>query len=197
MTCVVGLVERGRVWMGADSVSGDTGQWIVNTERTPKVFLRDGLLIGFTSSWRMGQLLRWKLQIPQHPADLDAHEWLATAFVDAVRECLKAGGYAKKENEVEQGGTFLVGYRGRLFEILGDYQAAEPAELYTAVGCGRQFALGSLHSTVGHTPVRRVDTALKSAEYFSAYVRGPFQILSDDDAIRVHSAPDIITTHAA
>lgn len=185
MTCIVGLVEHGSVWMGADSLSGDTAQWHVTTERTPKVFQRGDLLIGFTTSWRMGQLLRWKLTVPAHPDGQDAHEWMATAFVDAVRDCLKAGGFAKKENEVEQGGQFLVGYRGRLFCVWGDYHVAEPDEAYASVGCGYDYALGALHATAGngHAPPCRVEAALSAAAHYSAYVRGPFRVLSLDATV--------------
>jgi hypothetical protein len=173
------MVRDGVVWMGADSVSGDVGNWHVTTERTPKVFARDGLLIGFTSSWRMGQLLRWKLQIPAHPPEMDAHEWMATSFVDAVRDCLKAGGFAKKDNEVEEGGNFLVGYRQRLFEVNQNYHVGEPADDYEACGCGYKYALAAMHATAAIAcPQKRIRAALEAAAYYSAYVRGPFLVLS-------------------
>src|SRR5690606_37136950 len=107
----------------------------------------------------------------------DAHEWLATAFVDAVRECLKAGGYAKKEHEVEQGGVFMVAYDGRLFIVYSDYHVEEPAEQYGAVGCGRDYATGALHATPSEMPDLRVRAALSAAAYHSAYVRPPFRLM--------------------
>jgi len=178
MTCVVGLVAEGRVFMGADSVSGNTGSWHVETARFPKLFIRDALLIGYTSSWRMGQLLRWRLSVPPHPEGMDAHEWMATDFIDAVRECLKTGGFATKDKEVETGGTFLVGYAGRLFEIQSDYQVQEPDDSRASVGCGYDYALGAMHATPSLEPGSRLRAALEAAAYYSAYVRGPFRLLS-------------------
>jgi hypothetical protein len=96
--------------------------------------------------------------------------------VDAVRDCLKAGGYAAKSNEVEEGGTFLVAYEGRIFCVESDYQVAESALPYEAIGCGAETAMGSLFTTqeVGMPSPERIDIALKAAEAFSCGVRGPF-----------------------
>jgi hypothetical protein len=103
---------------------------------------------------------------------------MATTFIDAVRDCLKAHGYAKKKEEQESGGTFLVGYRGRLFFIDDDYQVGEAADGYNAVGCGLESANGAMFASP-HVPARqRVRTALEAAERFSAGVRGPFNIVN-------------------
>lgn len=99
---------------------------------------------------------------------------VAGDFVDAVRACLLAGGYARKENNVESGGTFLVGFRGRLFRVSGDFQVGESTSRYDAVGCGAAYALGSLAETEGHGTTERVNRALRVAERFSAGVRAPF-----------------------
>jgi hypothetical protein len=178
VTCIVGVIANARVWMGADSASGDTGQWHLTTARFPKLFTRDSLLIGYTSSWRMGQLLRWRLAIPPRPEGMDTHEWMATDFIDAVRECFKSGGIAKKENEVETGGTFLVACSGRLFTVGSDYQVDEPDDDMAAVGCGYSFALGAMHATTTLEPEPRLRAALEAAAYYSAYVRGPFRFAS-------------------
>ena len=101
---------------------------------------------------------------------------MATTFVDAVRERLKAGGWATKSNEQEHGGTFLVGVRGRLFEIGPDYQVGESMDGFSAVGCGDQVAHGALFASRGRPAMDRVVTALAAAERFSAGVRRPFAI---------------------
>ena len=121
MTCIVGLVDDGRVWMGGDS-AGVAG-WDLTVRADRKVFRNGPYVMGFTSSFRMGQLLRHGFEPPsppEQPGDLEA--FMATTFIDAVRERLKAGGWAVKNLEQEQGGTFLVGVSGRLFEIGSDYQ---------------------------------------------------------------------------
>ena len=178
MTCIVGVPQgSGRVVMGADS-AGVSG-WDLIVRADAKVFERGPFLMGFTSSFRMGQLLRYRLDVPEHPDDMPDLEYLSTAFVDAVRECLGSGGWRKKENEREEGGAFLVGYRGRVYEVSSDFQVGESVAGYAACGCGAQVALGALHalSESGLTAATRVRRALVAAEALSAGVRGPFVIL--------------------
>ena len=177
MTCIVGVPQGGgRVVMGADSAG--LCDWDLTVRADAKVFTRGPFLMGFTSSFRMGQLLKYRLDVPEHPEGMADLEYLSTAFVDAVRECLGDGGWRKKEHEREEGGTFLVGYRGRVYEVESDFQVGEPAAGYAACGCGARIALGALHALgVRVPPTERVRRALEAAEALSAGVRGPFVIL--------------------
>ena len=71
----------------------------------------------------------------------------------------------------------MVGYKGRLYAIYESLQVAECVDNYDAVGCGEKYALGSLFMTQNlDNPEQRILQALKTAEYFSAGVRGPFII---------------------
>jgi ATP-dependent protease HslVU (ClpYQ) peptidase subunit len=176
MTAIVGLVHDGRVYIGGDS-AGVSGLDIT-LRRDPKVFVNGPLVIGYTSSFRMGQLLRYQVEVPQRHGDVDVFQWMVTGVVEAMRSAFKNGGYARKENEQEQGGFFLVGYQGRLFEVGSDYQVGEPRDGYEAIGCGEDYAKGSLHSTQtsGLPPKDRLLMALRAAEHHSAGVVGPFVV---------------------
>lgn len=59
MTCIIGLENKGKVYMGADSASSNG--YSINVSGNPKLFRSGPFLIGFTSSWRMGQLLQHQL----------------------------------------------------------------------------------------------------------------------------------------
>lgn len=175
MTCIAAIVDMGVVYMGADS-AGVAGL-DVKPRRDPKIYRVGEMLIGYTSSFRMGQLLGYGLTLPAHTYGVPIERYMATDFIDAVRGVLKSGGYARKENEVESGGIFLVGYRGRLFNVSSDYQVAESLDTFDAVGCGESYALGSFHATEGahiSDPFMRLELALTAAEHFSAGVRRPF-----------------------
>jgi ATP-dependent protease HslVU (ClpYQ) peptidase subunit len=176
MTAIVGLVHEERVYVGGDS-AGVAGLNL-RVRADTKVFRNGGFLFGFTTSFRMGQLIRHSLQPPVPVGDLE--HFMCTTFVDAVRACLKDGGWARKDSDREEGGTFVVGVAGRLFTVEEDYQVAEPADKYTAVGSGSEVALGALYATAGgRTPPRkRVDLALRAAERFNAGVRAPFVCLA-------------------
>ena len=174
MTAVAGIAQDGCVWIGADT-AGTGGGYGQTVRSDGKVFRNGPMVMGFTSSYRMGQLLRHTLVVPKQ-YDEPTDTYMVGTFMDAVRTCLKTGGYAKKDNEVESGGTFLIGYDGRLFTIGDDYQVGESAAGYDAVGCGDHLALGSLFTSTGK-PKARILTALKAAEAMSAGVRGPFEIV--------------------
>jgi ATP-dependent protease HslVU (ClpYQ) peptidase subunit len=174
MTAIVGLVHDSKVYIGGDS-AGVSG-FSINIRRDPKVFRNGPYVLGFTSSFRMGQLLHHAFVPPEPSGDLD--KFMVTTWVDALRDCLKTGGWATKENEQESGGTFLVGINGRLFEVASDYQVGEPADGFAAIGCGYDLALGAMYATIGQAPKRRIRTALEAAERYSAGVQGPFTIVS-------------------
>ena len=174
MTCIVGVLDGANVYIGGDSAGVSELDLRVRADR--KVFQVGPYAFGFTSSFRMGQLLRYALTPPTPAEDVDLERFMATDFVNSVRNTLKAGGYATKDKEVESGGTFLVGVRGRLFTVFSDYQVGEGVDPFAAVGCGDQIAMGSLFSTSGKPAVERIQLALHAAERFSAGVRGPFHI---------------------
>jgi hypothetical protein len=175
MTAIVALVENGVVWMGGDSaaVSSD---YSLTIRRDEKVFVNGGILIGYTSSFRMGQLLRYSFQPPQQPEGQCDVEYMNTAFIEAVRVCLRNGGYATNTNGNEAGGKFLVGYRGCVYQVEADFQVALSYDSYAACGCGGDVCLGSLYSTQGQQPEQRIRQALEAAEHHSGGVRGPFVI---------------------
>lgn len=199
MTAIVGLEHGGKVYIGGDSAGSDG--WRMTIRSDEKVFVRQGaedfstggsrnvheMVFGFTTSFRMGQLLHYALQIPTMPAtEAEMDRWMVTTFIDAVRACLKAGGYAAKANEEETGGTFLVGTRGRLYVVYDDYQVGRTADGYNAVGCGEEYALGALHALNGAgstraktpSPQAQIEAALEAASQFSTGVAGPYLVLS-------------------
>ena len=174
MTCIAGIAEGGTVWLAGDS-AGCSG-WDLSVRGDPKVFANGPYVVGFTSSFRMGQLLRYSFSPPSPEPDL--HRFMCTAFVDALRQCLKDGGWASKDKEQEEGGTFLVGVAGSLFRICDNYQVGVPADGFDAVGCGGQIACGAMFATAGKKPRVRLETAMQAAERLSAGVRGPFAYVS-------------------
>lgn len=176
MTCIAGLVHEGKVYIGGDS-AGVAGLDLV-VRADSKVFKNGDFIFGFTSSFRMGNLLRYSLNPPKRFPDADVMKFMCVDFIDAVRACLKSGGWASAESGQERGGCFLVGYAGRLFTIYGDYQVGENASGFAAVGCGEQIAHGALYANGHLEPEARIRQALAAAEAYSAGVRAPFCVES-------------------
>lgn len=177
MTCIVGIVDKKKnnVVMGADSAG--VGNYNITIRKDPKIFYNEDFLIGCTSSFRMIQLLRFSFK-PPLIGKKDIYEYMCTDFVDAVRECFKDGGFMQKQKMGDDsGGSFLVGYKDRLFQIEDDFQVAESLIGFDACGCGQEYALGALFATDSKSAKDRIKTSLEAAESFSAGVAGPFIIL--------------------
>ena len=184
MTCIVGFLdkENDKVYIGADSLGG--GGTSKTIRKDPKVFINDEYIIGFTSSFRMGQLLQFA-DLPKmlHEDKDDTFKFMVTKFIPSIRTLFKEGGYATISSNEESGGTFLVGLNGCLFCIEGDFQVAVPMDGYDSCGCGVDLALGSLFTSQNsiiekRKPEYKIKLALQSACSSSAFVEGPFLILS-------------------
>lgn len=179
MTCIVGLVHDGKVYLGGDSLGCDLSTYsgVIRTDK--KVFRHGKFLMGFTSSYRMGQLLQYKFASSrdiEHTEDVMSY--MVNVFVEDVRTCLKDGGYAQSRENQESAGTFLVGFEGRLFKVDSDYQVGESLDRYDACGCGFGYAVGNMFSSLHLPPEARILQALAAAEHCSVGVKGPFTIVS-------------------
>jgi ATP-dependent protease HslVU (ClpYQ) peptidase subunit len=170
MTCIVGIKSERGVLIGGDTQG--SGGWNQRDRMDDKVFLlgkHRRVAVGFTSSYRMGQILRFHLTLPDLDSDLDPYEWAVTRFVPAAREALKAHGYVKIENSREESGTFLLAVRDRLFSVHDDFQVAEVAAPYNACGCGEEYAMGALHAVekMKGAPRWKLRVALEAAARWS------------------------------
>jgi ATP-dependent protease HslVU (ClpYQ) peptidase subunit len=176
MTCVVGLVSRDRVYIGVDSaaVSG----WTRRESELCKGFRRGPFLIGYTTSFRMGQLLEHHLDVPKQRAGQSDMSYMVTEFIEAARKLFKEKGFTKVEANKERGGQFLVGYQGCLYSIENDFQVGKMSDGYDSVGSGSDFALGAMASLPKLSPTRRIRRALEIAAHFNMGVCAPFHIKS-------------------
>lgn len=172
MTCIVAIKKNGVVYMGADS-AGVVGLSLL-IRKDPKIYVVEDLIMGFTSSFRMGQLLGYQFKKPEHPAGILDHVYIATFFIEAVRKLFKDFGYSTIDNNSESGGHFLIGYRGEIYQVESDFQVGQVYEDFYAIGCGGELAMGSLYSTKKSTPIKRLEMALMAAQAFSTGVRAPF-----------------------
>lgn len=184
MTCIAAVKHDNRIFIGGDS-AGVAG-YSLSIRSDTKVFSKldadkNTWVFGFTSSFRMGQLLHYNLSLPPVTQDTnDLHKFMVTKFVPALQGCLSSGGYQENDKGKLSGGTFIVGVRSELFIIEGDYQVALPENPYAAVGSGAQAALGSLFTTQQqkHKPKQRILLALSAAEHCNAGVHAPFSVIS-------------------
>lgn len=206
MTCIVAMADGQSVIMGGDSAGVDGRDLYLRADA--KVFQKGEYLIGFTTSFRMGQILRYETElpeVPENPTPENLERFFVTDFIPAVRRSFDEHGFAKtarfsapdkpglSEDGQVVGGTFLVGVAGQIFEIRGDYQLGRPVTPYSAVGAGAMVALGTLRAlegVEGLTLRERVTRALETAEAYNAGVRGPFQLVELSSSLETVSATE-------
>lgn len=184
MTCIVGMEFKNGVMIAGDSL-GVSGYDIIERKDT-KVFKNGKFIIGYTSSFRMAQLLRYSLNCDKQKSSQSDFNFMCTTFINSVRKCLKDGGFLKINNEKEHGGVFLVGYKGKLYKVYDDMQIAINIDNFYACGCGESYALGSIYTSLKNNKIKKYDEkivkgilkfALESASKFSGGVGGKFNYI--------------------
>ncbi len=177
MTCIVGFIDKNKqLWMDADTLGSTTAK--KTRRKDTKLFRNKDFLIGYTSSFRMGQLLRFKWSPPEQKKNQQDYEYMCTSVIDSIRKCLKDNSYAKIDNNKEEIGVFLIGYKNKLYKIEDDLQVEENLDNFNACGSGTYFAIGALEilNTTMNTPQDIIKKALAVAEKFNPYVGKPFKI---------------------
>jgi ATP-dependent protease HslVU (ClpYQ) peptidase subunit len=176
MTCIVALEVDGQVYMGSDR-AGSNG-FTTLTVAAPKVFRNGPLLVGYTSSFRMGQLLQYGLRVPTESPSWDVDRWVSQELMAAVRATFGEGGWNEAQHGVARGGNWLAAIAGRLYEIQANYAFIRSVTGEYAIGSGEYHALGSLHATrnLGWLPETRILAALNAAAEHVTTVSGPFDL---------------------
>jgi ATP-dependent protease HslVU (ClpYQ) peptidase subunit len=170
MSCIVGVVNKNGVWIGADGLATtEDGQ------RRPivadKIIRNKGYLLGYAGSVRAGQLMD-----PHHfspPKNI-------LDFADSLLHLLEEKGSVAKTTEelLLLPINILVGYKKKLYEILADFQLNEVVD-FSSIGTGAPYAYGSLFET-SHNPnlktEDRVMRALKAGQCFDRSTGEPFEV---------------------
>lgn len=183
MTCIVGIAQDGRVWLGGDN-AGFIGGTILQ-HGNGKVFRSGEFVMGCAGNRRFAELARYAFKPPAIRVK-DVERYMVTAFIDALRAALKGKGYLFSANgqesaDKENGDGMLVGVRGGVFLVGCDFTASRVADGLFAIGSGMDYALGAMHATPRLDPEKRLTLALEAAERYSDGVAGPFHIVSTPD----------------
>ena len=178
MTCIAGYKDfNGDIYMGGDSIGVGSVTYV--TVADPKVFRKKNMVFGFTSSFRMGQILQYDFEVPSHHVEMKTNEYLVSVFIPRLISKFEETKWAKVDNNQIEGGTFLLGYNKKLFEVHEDFQVLEILDNYNSCGCGEDFAKGAFWMMDGNKkikPQERVITALECAAAHSL-VKAPFHVI--------------------
>lgn len=183
MTTLAGIETGTGVVLGADSLARIGENDGTNTMGCAKLWRpKENIVMGFAGSYRHGQSLKYWLNIPKPPGSQESlEEWLATSFVNEIREAFQAGGISNGEGEW----SILMGIDSELWQVDGFCGVVRSNLGYHSIGSGATYALGSLFTTSAVnfavedvtlvSPEARLGFALSSAAQFSFATRSPFQ----------------------
>ena len=169
MTCIAGVIaDDNTVILSADSLASGGG--FKHTVRTPKLIkyqkntLENGLVelgIGYTTSFRFGDILRKSIEISTFPniSKFDSvnerderfdviESFLIKEFVPVLQEKFSAGGYETTKDGQKQSGTMLIGIDGFIFEMQDDYSILCSTLPFFSVGSGHISALASMRTAL-------------------------------------------------
>jgi len=166
MTCIVGIAQKGKIWMGADTcISFDTSFISLDD---PKVFIKGDMICGVAGPLNFKQNIQYNTDLYcglDEIQDIKAH--IAMEIFPAIKEL---DGFREAE--------LLIGYEDKLYEIFNNVFVCSATKNYASIGSGSDYALGCLHNTRDcKDPEYRILRALESAEQFCQGVKRPFNVL--------------------
>lgn len=190
MTCIVGITDGKKVYMGGDSQG--TAGWSKTMMKNEKVFkktffqktktqiLQKEMIFGCSGSVRMTQILHYIFTIPEMDDSHDEREYMVKTFLPELIKCFSDNGFLKTISGEISNCYFMCGFNGKIFSIYDDFQVCEPSLNYYAMGHGKDQALGSMFASFEYHDkdyVNILTNALKASSAFDVTVDGPFNIL--------------------
>lgn len=164
MSCVVGIVRRGGILIGADMYSCRENRVITNIDQ--KVFnIQDKMLIGYSGHRRAGQVVEQELHVPRKRKAWTDMQFLTKSILPQIaRSIRKHRLYEDDTKKTPPDINFLVAYMGILYRVEPDLAISIPKDGYDAIGAGEEYALGSLFSTRRQrSPEKRIQVALQAS----------------------------------
>jgi len=174
MTCVVGVEKEGVVWLAGDSACLDDEGDAVVTQRQSKVFRRGDYCIGFSGSFRIGNLLKYDIKLPENPSKNHPRQ-ISEIISKAIEE------YGLKEEDW----SALIGFKDKLYIVQADCYCYRHTKTYAAIGAesavavalGTFCTLDAMSSSLKEPMSGKamVKLALENAMTFSSNVRPPWK----------------------
>lgn len=181
MTCIVALKENGRVYLAGDCCCCNGTDKMLYTGK--KVFRNGVFSFGYTSSFRMGQLLEYHWVRPPIRDNEDIDEYLYVDVLDSIKELFMADRY---DTDGNLGGVFIMVYYDRVFMVQEDYAMFE-IDHFVSVGDGADeaeavlYTLENIENDVA--PENKLRLAIKIASLKKTDVSAQCDIIINTKAI--------------
>ncbi|CAM0111736.1 peptidase HslV family [Vibrio phage 166E36-1] len=181
MTCIVAVAKDEHVWMAGD-LMGSNG-FTKKVYSDTKVFVNGDFIIGYCGSFRMGQILQYNWEQPPRIEGLTDRQYLQTDVIESMRNCLAQFGVGEFKEGEHQGGNFLIGYRGGIYEMQNNFSILKNDD-FAAIGSGTyhaEAALKVLTEVPDFDPAYVLQKAIEVAGEFTTSVSKECTIVSTDE----------------
>ncbi|ELW0836637.1 hypothetical protein ACRYKS_22095 [Escherichia coli] len=160
MTCIIAHTNGTSSFIAGDKLGSNGFTKAVQTE--PKVFEKefiklneDGLTrtkevmaLGYTTSFRMGQLLNYNLTLPEQVAGETFSQYLVLKVIPIIRQMFKDEWGARDASQDVGGGQFIILHNHTIYEVQEDFSVLQPKTQITAVGSGTYHAIASMSAYI-------------------------------------------------
>lgn len=180
MTCIVGVIKEGHVWMAGD-LMGSNG-YTHKVYPDTKVFQNGEFIFGYCGSFRVGQILQYNWEQPPRMEGMTDREYLQLDVIESFRTTLANYGVGEFREGEHQGGNFLIGYRGGLYEMQPNFSILKNED-FASIGSGSYHAdaaLKVLTEDEDFDPAYVLQKAIQTASYFTNSVSEECTIVTTD-----------------
>ena len=185
MTCIIAHTNGKSSFIAGDKLGSNGFTKSVQTES--KVFekefikinddagltrTKEIMAIGYTTSFRMGQLLTYSLNLPLQDANETFPQYLVLKVIPIIRTMFKdEWGYRDASQDVG-GGQFIILHNHIIYEVQEDFAVLQPKTQITAVGSGTYHAIAAMEAYIEVQDETKVELHNR--------VKSIFKIVSDN-----------------
>lgn len=173
MTCVAGIVDGPKVWLGGDSANSSKVEIVTTVD--PKVFQLGEWVLGYAGDLAFGDVLRYRIAMPRLSKNSNIDQLVHVDLIDEILAACKR----RSIDSADERGEAIVGVRGRLYVIDTDLSIRE-ARGFASIGNGGIAARCALAESAKsrRTPKTRLKSALEIAAEYTKDVRPPWTFVS-------------------
>lgn len=175
MTCIVGLMQDNKVYMGADGCMTWCGDNFIDHQG--KIFKVGGYTFAFCGTTRIQSAIQYRFKVPKR-GNMKLDKYLSTKFTDKLRDTLVAMKAIPTTDQkaLNMDSSFIIARKNMLCAVSSDFCIVQ-VKGFLALGSGMDFALGALEATQSmKDPKKRIQIALEASGKYSPSVGPPYEV---------------------
>lgn len=187
MTCIIGIKEKGKVWMGSDkllSFSNGYGKEVFKEIKQGYIYYNQSkeFLVGLAGNPRIANIIFCNNKFSGEPLTETPLYNIINIIVPKIQELLKNNEcYMKYDDGSQKTDSWLIiGHKEKLFVVDPQFFVYEPINDFCSVGSGRMVALGCLEvlDDLDYTSEQKIEKTMKIVSKHISSVSEEFDILS-------------------